>query len=81
MYSMLTFAPMQKTIAIEKAGGVSRLADILGVTRSAVSQWRGDLPPLQAYRLRDLRPDWFVADAAAGIGSQNLSNAELQEAA
>lgn len=52
---------MKKKQAIQLAGGTAKaLADLLGLTESAVSQWGEDLPLLRVYQLRDLRPEWFV---------------------
>ena len=51
---------MKKKQAIQLAGGTAKaLADLLGLTESAVSQWGEDLPQLRVYQLRDLKPDWF----------------------
>jgi hypothetical protein len=53
---------MTKSEALAKVNGnASTLAHILGLTPQAVYQWRGEyIPPLQVYRLRELRPEWFV---------------------
>lgn len=63
--------------AIQQAGGVSRLASILGVTPQAVSNWRSreSVPAEQVLAIEtatgisrhDLRPDVFgvAPDAAA----------------
>ena len=56
---------MTKT-AVRTALGLateSQLADFLGVTRSAISQWPDDEPiPMQRqWQLRALRPDLFRA--------------------
>jgi hypothetical protein len=61
---------MLKSDAIDKAGGQTRLAEILGITRSAVSQWGLHVTPLQVYRLRELRPEWF-ADATPDTATGN----------
>lgn len=51
---------MDKDEAIRRAGGTQQaLADILGLTRQAVSFWKETIPPLQVYRLKELRPAWF----------------------
>ena len=50
---------MNKQTAIQKAGSVRALAQLLGVTHQAVYAWGDELPPLQAYRLRELKPRWF----------------------
>jgi DNA-binding transcriptional regulator Cro len=50
---------MKKAFAIKKMDGVKPLADLLRIRRQAVYQWGEDVPELQAYKLRDLRPDLF----------------------
>jgi predicted transcriptional regulator len=52
---------MTKQDIIKLAGSQSELAKLLGVTRSAVCQWKA-VPELQLRRLKDLRPQWFVID-------------------
>lgn len=52
---------MKKDQAIAKAGSKAKLARLLGVTKSAVSQWGDELPELQRYRLKEMRPRWFAA--------------------
>ena len=71
---MLTSVPMLKSDAIKRAaeeagataGGVSRLAEIFGITRSAVSQWPdGPLPEPRKYELMVKRPAWFAEQSSA----------------
>ena len=51
---------MKKTDAIALAGSPGKLAEILGITRQAVSAWPGaHVPALQLYRLRGKKPRWF----------------------
>jgi DNA-binding transcriptional regulator YdaS (Cro superfamily) len=50
---------MTKQRAIELAGGVLQLANLLGITRPAIYQWNVDVPQMRVYQLRALRPDWF----------------------
>lgn len=50
---------MDKTEAIRLAGSASELARVLGISPQAVSKWPRKVPPLQVYRLRELRPRWF----------------------
>jgi len=46
--------------AIDKAGSVSALARILGVSRQAVQQYRqAGFPAARLKQLRQLRPEWF----------------------
>ncbi len=49
---------MDKAFAISKAGNEAKLASLLGLTRQAVNQWGEQMPPLQVYRLREMRPKW-----------------------
>lgn len=67
---------MKTSNAIELAGGVSALAEILDITHSAVSQWGDDIPKLREYELREKRPEWFahpkgrlVVDHSAKVGA------------
>lgn len=49
-----------KQQAVKAIGSVPALADLLGITRSAVYQWPdGPIPTEQAYRLHYRRPDLF----------------------
>ena len=51
---------MEKSIAIKKAGSIKALAELLGVTRAAISQWGNDVPAMRLLQLRSLRPEWFA---------------------
>ena len=50
---------MKTKDVLEKLGGNTATARLLGITHGAVSQWGDEPPLLQQYRLRDLRPDLF----------------------
>jgi hypothetical protein len=52
---------MTKSEAIRRAGGATELGKLLGITSSAVRQWSDDrdIPELQRYKLKELRPWWF----------------------
>lgn len=50
---------MEKARAIRYAGSAVALAQLLGVTKQAVSAWGERLPPLRVFQLRELRPGWF----------------------
>lgn len=56
---------MKTKHAIKLAGSAKALADLLGISKSAVSQWGNTVPELRVYRLRELRPDWFADKAKA----------------
>lgn len=50
---------MKTQDAITKAGSTTALAELLGITPSAVSQWGEDVPQSREWQLRVLRPQWF----------------------
>jgi predicted transcriptional regulator len=54
---------MKTKQAIKLAGSAKALADLVGVTKSAVSQWGNEMPALREYILKDKRPEWFPAKA------------------
>lgn len=63
---MNTPITLTKTQAIELAaggpnrrGGALRLAEILGISHQAVYAWPEEIPELQLYRLRAVKPGWF----------------------
>lgn len=35
------------------------LAEILGISPSAISQWGEDMPAARVWQLRVIRPEWF----------------------
>lgn len=49
---------IKTTKAIELAGSSRELAELLGVTQSAVSQWGEELPKARVWQLMTLRPSW-----------------------
>ena len=50
---------MTKDYATRRAGNASRLAELLGCSRAAVSMWMQRLPAERERQLRELRPRWF----------------------
>jgi hypothetical protein len=54
---------MKRQRAIKLAGSPKALADLLGITASAISQWDEDVPQAREWQLRVMKPDWFVAAA------------------
>ena len=54
---------MKTQTAIELAGSAAALADLLGITPSAVSQWGDELPEGRVWQLRVIRPNWFKGQA------------------
>jgi hypothetical protein len=53
---------MEKSKAIRLAGSQTKLAEILGIAQSAVSQWGDDVPAMRIYQLKVLRPKWFKSE-------------------
>ena len=58
---------MKTQNAIDKAGSATALAQILGITGSAITQWGDTIPPLRIYELKELRPKWFKVDKKAVV--------------
>ena len=50
---------MTKQEACIKAGSASKLAQLLGISRPAVSQWK-EIPSGRLFQLKVLRPEWFI---------------------
>lgn len=48
---------MKKSDLIAALGSQKAIAEQLGITPSAVSQWEEELPELQVYRIRERIPD------------------------
>ncbi|MDR5611387.1 MULTISPECIES: Cro/CI family transcriptional regulator [unclassified Arsenophonus] len=48
---------MKKSEAIYLAGNITKLANLLKITKSAVSQWSDDIPELRALQLEKLVND------------------------
>jgi len=55
---------IRKADLIEILGTHVAVAQVLGITRSAVSQWGEFIPELQEYRLRDRNPTLYRRVAA-----------------
>lgn len=51
--------------AIARAGSAKALAELLGITGGAISQWPELVPEGRVWQLRVLRPEWFVEQSAA----------------
>ena len=49
---------MTKEQAIALAGTAMALAQMLGIQRQAISQWK-EIPPARLWQLKVLRPEWF----------------------
>jgi DNA-binding transcriptional regulator YdaS (Cro superfamily) len=49
---------MDKETAIRLAGSAKALAELLGITRAAISQWTL-VPVARVWQLKAMRPEWF----------------------
>ena len=52
---------MDKKELIEKAGGVTALAKLLGIRPAAIYQWDA-IPQARIWQLKAMRPEWFTED-------------------
>jgi len=50
---------MTKQKLIKKAGSRKALAELLGISLSAISQWK-KVPQARIWQAKDLRPQWFL---------------------
>ena len=50
---------MKTTDAIKLAGSATALAEMLGITGGAISQWDEEVPEARVWQLRVLKPKWF----------------------
>jgi len=57
-FSVLKGVQMTKEEAIKRAGSAQKLAQILGISHSAISQWE-EIPELRMFQLKVLKPSWF----------------------
>jgi len=51
---------LTKDQAIVLAGSAAALSRLLGVSRSAITQWGYTVPAARVQQLKTLRPDWFA---------------------
>ena len=49
---------MTKQQLIKKAGSRKALAELLGISLAAISQWK-KVPQARLWQAKDLRPGWF----------------------
>jgi DNA-binding transcriptional regulator YdaS (Cro superfamily) len=52
---------MNTETAIQLAGSTKALAELLGITRPAIYQWKSQVPLLRLYQLKALKPEWFLS--------------------
>lgn len=50
---------MKTQDAIHLAGSARSLAELLGITGGAISQWPENVPEARMWQLRVLKPEWF----------------------
>jgi predicted transcriptional regulator len=50
---------MTKQELIDKAGSRKALAELLGISLAAISQWK-NVPQARLWQLKNLRPEWFL---------------------
>ena len=58
---------MNTSEAIKRAGGVAALAKMLGISHQAIYNWGERVPELRAYKLREMKPNWFRRNAQRGV--------------
>jgi hypothetical protein len=57
---------MTKKQAIKLAGSGAELGRIVGASRQVVHSWaKNKIPELYMYRLKEKKPEWFLAKVAA----------------
>lgn len=55
IFKQTCFNGYMKTIdAISKAGGIHKLAELLGISVQAIYQWGEEVPKLRQYELREI---------------------------
>lgn len=76
---------MKTSDVLAKLDTDAAVARLLGITRSAVSQWGDEPPLLQQYRLATLRPDLFprsaISDPFVQAGTAGASSGQMQQVA
>lgn len=65
---------MKTKQAISLAGGTTKaLADLLGITSGAISQWGDDVPESRVWQMRVLHPEWFREGPASTEGDEAIA--------
>ena len=49
---------------------MTALAEILGISVSAICQWGEDIPTARVWQLRVVRPEWFRKDGKRIVASE-----------
>lgn len=68
---------MKKTDVIYHFGSSIKLAEALGINKSAVSQWGEDVPELRAYQIERLTEGKLRVHAGKAIESKPINKAEV----
>jgi DNA-binding transcriptional regulator YdaS (Cro superfamily) len=58
---------MNKTQLIQLAGGQTALAQLLGISQAAISQWGNTVPQSRIWQLKVIKPEWFAQEAKAEL--------------
>ena len=58
---------MNKAHFIQLAGGQSALAQLLGISQAAISQWGETVPQSRIWQLKVIKPEWFAQEAKAEL--------------
>ncbi len=58
---------MTKQELIKKATSRKALAELLGISLAAISQWK-NVPQARLWQLKNLRPEWFLEQDFAKPG-------------
>lgn len=61
------YKPMKKSTAVKKARSAYKLAQMLHISRQAVSKWGDRIPAARVLELQALRPEWFARKNVNGF--------------
>lgn len=58
---------MKTQHAIKLATTAAELAELLGITPSAVSQWGEEVPEARVWQLQVIKPEWFKSGVIPAV--------------
>lgn len=58
---------MNKATLIQLAGNQKTLANLLGISQAAISQWGDNVPQNRVWQLKVIKPEWFAQDTKAEL--------------
>lgn len=58
---------MNKATLIQLAGNQKTLANLLGISQAAISQWGDNVPQNRVWQLKVIKPEWFAQDIKAEL--------------